>query len=101
MVHAVQVRPISDEEGNRLLRIVRRCTGSVVTWRRAQMVLLLGGAHIGLIRQAGVAAFLDDGLCCNGRTTYRNDVAGLRRLPPASPRRHCQTSVMRRPACAL
>ena len=40
MVHAVQVRPISDEEGNRLLRIVRRGTGSVVTWRRAQMVLL-------------------------------------------------------------
>src|SRR3954452_11071491 len=40
MVHPVQVRPISDEEGNRLLRIVRRSTGSVVTWRRAQMVLL-------------------------------------------------------------
>nr|WP_245738517.1 hypothetical protein [Streptomyces sparsogenes] len=27
-------------EGQRLLRIVRRGTGSVVTWRRAQMVLL-------------------------------------------------------------
>src|SRR5918912_3344762 len=40
MVHPVQVRPISNEEGNRLLRIVRRGTGSVVTWRRAQMVLL-------------------------------------------------------------
>jgi transposase len=40
MVHRVQVRSISDEEGNRLLRIVRRGTGSVVTWRRAQMVLL-------------------------------------------------------------
>ena len=40
MVHAVQVRPISNDEGNRLLRIVRRGTGSVVTWRRAQMVLL-------------------------------------------------------------
>src|SRR4051794_8193157 len=40
MVQRVQVRPISDEEGNRLLRIVRRGTGSVVTWRRAQMVLL-------------------------------------------------------------
>jgi len=36
----VQVRPISNEEGNRLLRILRRGTGSVVTWRRAQMVLL-------------------------------------------------------------
>jgi len=36
----VQVRPISNEEGNRLLRILRCGTGSVVTWRRAQMVLL-------------------------------------------------------------
>ncbi|HEV7871854.1 MAG TPA: helix-turn-helix domain-containing protein [Modestobacter sp.] len=40
MVHAVQVRTISNDEGNRLLRMVRRGTGSVVTWRRAQMVLL-------------------------------------------------------------
>jgi transposase len=40
MVHRVQVRPIRDDEGNRLLRIVRRDSGSVVTWRRAQMVLL-------------------------------------------------------------
>jgi transposase len=40
MVHPVQVRPIRDDEGNRLLRIVRRDSGSVVTWRRAQMVLL-------------------------------------------------------------
>jgi transposase len=36
----VRVREISNEEGNRLLRIVRRGSGSVVTWRRAQMVLL-------------------------------------------------------------
>jgi transposase len=36
----VRVRDISNEEGNRLLRIVRRSSGSVVTWRRAQMVLL-------------------------------------------------------------
>ena len=34
------VREIDDDEGNRLVRIVRRGTGSVVTWRRAQMVLL-------------------------------------------------------------
>ena len=31
---------IDDDEGQRLLRIVRRGTGWVVTWRRAQMVLL-------------------------------------------------------------
>jgi len=36
----LRVREISSEEGNRLLRIVRRSSGSVVTWRRAQMVLL-------------------------------------------------------------
>jgi transposase len=34
------VREIGDDEGQRLVRIVRRGTGSVVTWRRAQMVLL-------------------------------------------------------------
>jgi transposase len=36
----VRVREISNDEGQRLLRIVRRSSGSVVTWRRAQMVLL-------------------------------------------------------------
>jgi hypothetical protein len=40
MVHAVQVRPIRKDEGNRLLRIVHRGSGSVVTWRRARIVLL-------------------------------------------------------------
>jgi transposase len=36
----VRVRELTSQEGNRLLRIVRRSTGSVVTWRRAQIVLL-------------------------------------------------------------
>jgi transposase len=36
----LRVREVSVEDGNRLLRIVRRSSGSVVTWRRAQMVLL-------------------------------------------------------------
>ncbi|WUH92467.1 IS630 family transposase [Streptomyces sp. NBC_00433] len=40
MAERVRVREIDDDEGQRLLRIVRRGTGSVVTWRRAQMVLL-------------------------------------------------------------
>jgi hypothetical protein len=40
MVHRVQARPISNDEGNQLLRVVRRSSGSVVTWRRAQLVLL-------------------------------------------------------------
>ena len=40
MAARVELRPISSEEGNRLLRMIRRGSGSVVTWRRAQMVLL-------------------------------------------------------------
>jgi transposase len=36
----LRLRELSVDEGNRLLRIVRRSSGSVVTWRRAQMVLL-------------------------------------------------------------
>jgi len=40
MSERVRVREISNDEGQRLLRIVRRSSGSVVTWRRAQMVLL-------------------------------------------------------------
>ncbi|MFJ8505623.1 helix-turn-helix domain-containing protein, partial [Streptomyces avermitilis] len=40
MAERVRVREIDDDEGWRLLRIIRRGTGSVVTWRRAQMVLL-------------------------------------------------------------
>jgi len=40
MREGVRVRELGNDEGNRLLRIVRRSSGSVVTWRRAQMVLL-------------------------------------------------------------
>ena len=40
MAERVRVREITNDEGGRLLRIVRRSSGSVVTWRRAQMVLL-------------------------------------------------------------
>ncbi|TFE25065.1 IS630 family transposase [Frankia sp. B2] len=36
----VRVREIDPDEGQKLLRIVRRSSGSVVTWRRAQMILL-------------------------------------------------------------
>jgi Winged helix-turn helix len=36
----LRVREIDDDEGRRLVRIVRRGSGAVVTWRRAQMVLL-------------------------------------------------------------
>jgi hypothetical protein len=40
MADRVRVRELSNEEGSRLVRIVRRDSGSVVTWRRAQIVLL-------------------------------------------------------------
>jgi hypothetical protein len=35
----LRVRELDDDEGRRLVRIVRRDSGSVVTWRREQMVL--------------------------------------------------------------
>ena len=40
MAARVVLRELSNGEGNRLLRIVRRGGGSVVSWRRAQIVLL-------------------------------------------------------------
>ena len=40
MREGLRVRELANDEGNRLLRIVRRRSGSVVTWWRAQMVLL-------------------------------------------------------------
>ncbi|MFC3578111.1 helix-turn-helix domain-containing protein [Streptomyces yaanensis] len=40
MAERVRVRETDDDEGRRLLRIIRRGTGSVVIWRRAQMVPL-------------------------------------------------------------
>lgn len=40
MAGRVHVRDITDDEGNRLLQMVRRSAESIVTWRRAQMVLL-------------------------------------------------------------
>jgi len=36
----LRVHEIDDDEGQRLVRIIRRGSGSVVTWRRAQMVLI-------------------------------------------------------------
>jgi hypothetical protein len=39
MAERVAVREITNMEGNKLLAIVRRGSGSVVRWRRAQIVL--------------------------------------------------------------
>ena len=52
MAERVRVREITNDEGNRLLRTVRRSSGSVVTWRRAQMVLLSAqGMDVPMIAQ--------------------------------------------------
>ena len=40
MSERLRLREIDDDEGQRLVRMIRRGSGSVVTWRRAQMVLL-------------------------------------------------------------
>ncbi|GAB3127298.1 hypothetical protein GCM10027160_51780 [Streptomyces calidiresistens] len=40
MAERVRVPEIDDDGSRRLLRIIRRGSGSVVIWRRAQMVLL-------------------------------------------------------------
>ena len=40
MAERVRVPEITNDEGDRLLRTVRRSSGSVVTWRRAQIVLM-------------------------------------------------------------
>jgi transposase len=58
MREPLRVREISNEEGNRLLRIVRRSSGSVVTWRRAQMVLL--SAQGMDVRQIAKVAFTSE-----------------------------------------
>src|SRR4051794_10713556 len=39
MAERVQVRELTNDEGRKLLSIVRRGSGSVVRWRRAQIVL--------------------------------------------------------------
>jgi transposase len=53
----VRVRDITNDEGNRLLGIVRRSSGSVVTWRRAQMVLLSAqGMDVAQIAQGTFAS---------------------------------------------
>lgn len=39
MAERVRVRELANDEGNQLLRIIRRGSGSVVRWRRAQIVL--------------------------------------------------------------
>ena len=54
MAERVRVREIGDDQGRRLVRIVRRDSRPVVTWRRAQMVLLSAqGMNVSAIAKVG------------------------------------------------
>ena len=57
-----RVREIYDDEGQQLVRTVRRGSGSVVTWRRAQMVLL-SAQGIDVPAIAKVAFTSEDRVC--------------------------------------
>jgi hypothetical protein len=61
----VRVREIDDDEASGLVRIVRRGTGSVVTWR-AQMVLL--SAHGMNVRGIAKVSFTSEDQVRQNRT---------------------------------
>jgi transposase len=101
------VREIADDEGRRLLRIIRRGTGSVVTWRRAQMVLLSAqGMPVATIAEATFTSddrvrdvihnFNADGfdsLCpkCKGRrpkTFTLPERRGIKKIAKSKPTEH-------------
>jgi hypothetical protein len=81
----VRVREIDDDEGQRLVRIIRRGAGSVVTWRRAQMVLLsaqgmdvAATAKVAFTSQDRVRDVIRNGLAgpdCS-RLSIRSELAG-------------------------
>jgi hypothetical protein len=55
MTERLRVRETDDDGGRRLVRIVRRDSGAVVTWRRAQMVLLSAqGMDAAAIAKGGI-----------------------------------------------
>lgn len=58
MAERVQVRDLSPDEGRKLLSIIRRGSGSVVRWRRAQIVLwsaqAMSGAEVAEDAEVGL-----------------------------------------------
>lgn len=82
----MRVREIDDDEARRLLRINRRGTGSVVTWRRAQMVLLSAqGMPVAKIAEV---SFTSDDRVAGRRPSRCPCAARSRRSPsPNRPRR--------------
>lgn len=79
MAERVRVREPDGDEGQRLLRIVRRGTGPVVTWRRAQVVLLPA---------QGITPAKTAGVTFTSADRVRDVIAGGRRDGPRDrPRR--------------
>ena len=80
MAGGVRVREIVDVEGKRLVRIVRRGSGSVVTWRRAQVVLLSARR----MNVAGIArvAFTSEGHVRDVIHNFKADEFGPFKLHP-------------------
>ena len=83
MAERVRVREISNQEGNRLLRIVRRSSGSVVTWRRAQMVLLSAQAMD--VSQIARVTFTSPtgSLTCSTTSTWTGSTRWIHAMPVA------------------
>jgi hypothetical protein len=86
MAGRVRVREVTDDEGNRLKGIVRRGIGSVVTWRRAQMVLWSAqGMSVPQIARQALPARTGSAACCTtstpmaSRRCIRGMPAGIRR----------------------
>ena len=110
MRDGIRVREITNDEGNRLLRIVRRSSGSVVTWRRAQMVLLSAqGMDVAQIAQVAFTSpdrvravlhnFNDDGF---DSLVPKYAGAGPRRSPcPSGGNQEGRAEPARRPRPAL
>ena len=99
------MREIDDDEGRRLVRIVRRGSGSVVTWRRAQMVLLSAqGMDVAAIAKVAFTSedrvrdvihnFNSDGFARCTRSTG----AGGRRSSRCAQRREIKKIAKSRPA---
>ena len=85
----MRVREIDDDEGKRLARIMRRGNGSVVTSRRAQMVLLsaqnmdvTGIARVAFTSEDHVRDVIHNVNADGLDSLYQRHAAGIRRSSP-------------------
>lgn len=97
MAERVRVRDIASEEGTRLLRIVRRSSESVVTWRRTQMVLLPAqGMDLAQIARVRAPARIGCAMCSTASTPM-----GLPRCARSTPAAGRRSSLPSAATCAL